>query len=153
MVALHKWLEKMMQTLLHKIDPNQGIAGDEMQAQASSAKLVDTSKLTSTMAEAKTVPLEHALLPLLNVVSIVDVPCPSALLVCSDVIKDVALDATMNKAAYHGSVTTDIITVVEEILHKDGIRQWSPTSRLTLQRTQWMKPFCWKWSIRLLVVI
>ena len=91
-----------------------------MQVQASSAKLVDTSVLTSTTAEAKTVPLEPALPPLLNVVSVVDVPYPFALLVCSDVIKDVAADATMNKAADHASVTTDIATVVEEIVHEDG---------------------------------
>ena len=75
---------------------------------------------TSTMAEAKTVPPELALPPLLNVVSVVDVPCSFALLVCSDVIKDIAADATMNKVADHASVTTDITTVVEEIVHKDG---------------------------------
>ena len=74
---------------------------------------------TSTMAEAKTVPPELALPPLLNVVSVVDVPCPFALFVCSDVIKDVAADATMNKAADQTSVTTDIATVVEEIVHED----------------------------------
>ena len=91
-----------------------------MQAQVSTAKLVDTLVLTSTTAEAKTVPPESALPPLLNVVSVVDMPCPSALLVCSDVIKDVAADATMNKAANHASVTTDIATVVEEIVHEDG---------------------------------
>ena len=66
------------------------------------------------------VPPELALPPLLNVVSIVDVPCPSALLICSDVIKDVAADATMNKAADHASVTIDIATVVEKIVHEDG---------------------------------
>ena len=75
---------------------------------------------TSTMAEAKTVPPELALPPLLNVVSVVDVPCPFALLVCSNVIKDVAADATMNKAADHANVTTDIATVVEEIMYEDG---------------------------------
>ena len=120
MAASHKWLEEMMQTLLHKVDPEQGIIGDNMQAQASSAKFVDTSKLTSTTAEAKTVPPELALPPLLNVVSVVDVPCPSALLVCSNVIKNVAADASINKAADHGNITTDITAVVEEIVHKDG---------------------------------
>ena len=91
-----------------------------MQAQASSVKLVDTSILTSTTAEAKTVPPEPALPPLLNVVSVMDVLCPSALLVCSDVIKDVAVDANMNKVADHANITTDIATVVEEIVHEDG---------------------------------
>ena len=56
---------------------------------------------------------------MLNVVSIVDVSSPSALLICSDIIKDVAADATMNKAANHDSVTTDIITVMEEIVHEN----------------------------------
>jgi hypothetical protein len=56
----------------------------------------------------------------LNVVSVVDVPSPPALIVCSDVIKAVAADVTMNKAADHTSVTTDIATVVEEIMHENG---------------------------------
>ena len=47
-----------------------------MQVQVSYAKLVETSMLMSTTAEAKTVPLELVLPPLLNVVSIVDVPFP-----------------------------------------------------------------------------
>ena len=41
------------------------------------AKLVDTSMLTSTTAEAKMVPPEPALPLMLNVVSVVDVPSPS----------------------------------------------------------------------------
>ena len=56
---------------------------------------------------------------MLNVVNVVDVSFPSALLVCNDVIKDVAADATMNKAEDHANVTTDIATMVEEIMHKD----------------------------------
>ena len=72
--------------------------------------------LTSTTAEAKTVSSEPTFTSLLNVVSVVDVPSPPALFVCSDVIKDVVSDATMNKAADHASVTT----VVEEIMHEDG---------------------------------
>ena len=57
---------------------------------------------------------------MLNVVSVVDVLSPPALFVCSDVIKDVASHATIHKAADHASVTTDITTVVEEIVHEDG---------------------------------
>jgi hypothetical protein len=38
---------------------------------------------------------------------------PSTLFVCSNVIKDIAADATMNKAVNHSSFTTDIATVVE----------------------------------------
>ena len=91
-----------------------------MQVQASSAKLADISVLTSITAETKTVPLELALLLLLNVVSVVDVMSPSALLICSDIIKDVAADAMMNKAADYASITTDIATVVGEILYEDG---------------------------------
>ena len=76
----------------------------------------------STTAEAKTVSLEPAPFPywLLNVVSVVDVPSPFALLICNDVIKDVAANVTINKAADHASVTTDIATVMEEIVHEDG---------------------------------
>lgn len=48
-----------------------------------------------------------------------DVPCLSALYVCSDGVKDVAANATTNKVADHANVTTDITTVVEEILHED----------------------------------
>ena len=94
MATSHKRLDEMMQTFLHKADPKQGIAGDDMQAQASFVKFVETSKLTSTTAEVQIVPPKPALPPLLNVVSVVDVPCPSALFVCSDIIKDVAADAT-----------------------------------------------------------
>jgi len=49
-----------------------------------------------------------------------DVSSPSALFVCSDVIKKVAANATMNKATDHASFITDIVTVVEEIVHEDG---------------------------------
>lgn len=56
----------------------------------------------------------------MNVVSVVDVTSPSALLVCSDVIKEIAADATMNKPTNHVNVTTDITTVVEDIVHEDG---------------------------------
>ena len=48
---------------------------------------------------------------------IVDVPSHYALHVCNDGVKDVAADATTNKVADH--VTTDIATVLEEILHED----------------------------------
>ena len=61
-----------------------------------------------------------AILLLLNVVSVVDVPSSSTLFIYSDVIKNVAADATMNKAADHASVTTDIGTVVEDIVDEDG---------------------------------
>ena len=90
-----------------------------MQVQASSAKLVDSSVLTLTTAETKTVPSEHALPPLLNGMSVVDVSYPSALFVYNDVIKDVAADVTMNNAADHASVTTYITTVVDELVHED----------------------------------
>ena len=69
--------------------------------------------------EAKTVPPEPTLPLLFNVVSVVDVSSPFALLVCNNVIEDILADATMNKAAYHGNITTDIITVVKEIMYND----------------------------------
>ena len=90
-----------------------------MQVQTSSAKLANTSILTSTMVEAKTVSLEPAFLPLLNVVSVVDVSSPSALFICSDNINNIAADATMNKAANHANITTDIAIVVGEIVYED----------------------------------
>lgn len=111
--------EKMMQSLLHKVGSREGIAGDDMQTQASSAKLVDTSILKSTMAEIKMVPPELALPPLLNVVNVVDVSSPSALLVCIDVIKDVAVDVIMNKSTDHASNTTNIVTMVKNVVHED----------------------------------
>ena len=89
-----------------------------MQAQASSAKLVDTSTLTLTTAEAKTVPPELAFPPLLIVVNVVDVSSPSALFVCNDVIKDVAVDAIMNKLTDHASNTTNIVTMVKKVVHE-----------------------------------
>ena len=90
-----------------------------MQVQVSSTKLVYTSVWTSTTAEVRTVPSKSALAPLLNVVSVVDVLSRYALFVCSDVIKDVATDATMNKAADQACVTTNIAMVVEEIIHEN----------------------------------
>ena len=51
--------------------------------------------------------------------NVVDVSFLSALFVCSGVIKDVAADATMNKAEDHVNVTTDIAMVVEKIVHED----------------------------------
>ena len=53
---------------------------------------------------------------LLNVDSVVDVPSPSALHVCSDIVKYFAADTTTNKVGDHVSVTM----VVEKILHGDG---------------------------------
>ena len=90
-----------------------------MQTQASSAKLVDTSVLMSTTTEVKTVPPEHTLLIMLNTLSVVDVSSPSTLLICSNVAKDVAADTTINKAADHAIETTNIVTVMEEIVYKD----------------------------------
>jgi hypothetical protein len=117
---LYKRLEEMMQSLLHKVGSKENIVGDDMQVQASSAKLVDTSVLTSTTVEAKISYRNLSLPPMLNVVSIVDVVSSFASFVCSDVMKDVAADATMNKAVDHANFITDIATVVEEIVHKDG---------------------------------
>ena len=59
---------------------------------------------------------------MLNIMSVLDVSSPSALFVCSNVAKDVAADATINKAADHAIVTTNIATVVEEIVYKDEIK-------------------------------
>lgn len=60
--------------------------------------------------------------PVLNVINIVDVASHSALHVCDDDVKDVTADAIMNKMEEHTTVTTDIATVVEEILHEDEIK-------------------------------
>lgn len=78
--------------------------------------------LTSTTAKAKTVPPESLLLPLLNVVSVVDVSSPSVLIVCSDVIKDVTTDVTMNVFTDHVNVKKDIATLVEEMVHEEAIK-------------------------------
>ena len=52
-----------MQSLLHNIGFKEDIVCDDMQVQASSVKLADTSVLTLTTAEVKTVPPEPALPP------------------------------------------------------------------------------------------
>ena len=93
---------------------------DDIQAQTSYVKLVRAPVLTSTAAEAKTVPPELAPTPLLNVIRVVDMSSTSALLGGSDVVVNVAIDATMNKVADHANVSTNIGTVVEEIGHEDG---------------------------------
>ena len=119
MAASHKRLEEMMKSLYHKVDPKQGIAGDDMQAQASSAKFVETLVLISTMAEAKMLPLEPLPPPLLNVVSVMS--SSSTLIVCSDVIKDITTDITINVVSDHDNVSKDIATLVKEIVHEDAI--------------------------------
>jgi hypothetical protein len=55
----------MMHSLLHKVGFKESIVGDDMQTQASSTELMDTSVLTSTTAEAKTVLPE--LIPLFRI--------------------------------------------------------------------------------------
>ena len=115
MAASHKRLEEMMQSILHKVGSKEVDTCDDIQAQTSYAKLIPTPVLTSTAAEAKTVPPELAPTPLLNVIRVVDVSSTSALLVGSDVVVNVAVDATMNKAADHVNVSTNIGTVVEDI--------------------------------------
>ena len=75
--------------------------------------------VSSTTADAKTVPLEFALSPVLNVVSVVDVSFFFTLLVYIDVIKDIVTDVIMNKVADHANITTVIATMVEEIVHED----------------------------------
>ena len=107
-----------MQSLLHKVVSKEVDAVNDMQASAS--KLVEISVLTSTTAETKTVSLEPAPAPLLNVVRVVDVPSTLTLLVSSVVIVDGAADATLNKAAEHDNVSTEIDTVVEDIVQEDG---------------------------------
>ena len=118
MAASHKRLEKLMHSLLHKVVSKEVDAGDDMQA--STSKLVETPVLTSTTAIAKTILLEHAATPLLNVACVVDVPSTSTLLVGSDVIADLVADATLNKAAENANVNTDIGTVVEDIRQEDA---------------------------------
>ena len=56
---------------------------------------------------------------MLNILSVVDVSSLSTLLICSNVAKDVAADTTINKAADHAIETTNIVTVMEEIVYKD----------------------------------
>ena len=53
---------------------------------------------------------------MLNVVSVVDVPCPFEVFVCNNRVKDVAADATTNKVGDNANVSMDIATVVQEIL-------------------------------------
>ena len=99
---------------------------DDIQAQTSYAKLVPPPVLTSTAAEAKTVPPELAPTPLFNVIRIVDVPSTSALFVGSDIVVNVAADATMNKAAEHPNFSTNIGTVVKKIGQEDGKKSVEP---------------------------
>lgn len=126
MATLHKCLEEMMQSLLHKVGSKEVDAGDDIQAQALYATLVPTPVLTSTAAEVKTVPPKPAPTSLLNVIRVVDVPSTSALLVGSNVAVDVAADATMNKAADHANVIIDINTVYEKIGYEDEKKSVEP---------------------------
>ena len=115
-----------MQSLLHKVGSKEGIASDGMQTQTSSAKLVDTSVLTSTTAVVKTVPPKLVHPPMLNVCKC----CGYLVTFCIACLQrrhqilnsklDVAADVTMNKKANHANVTTESVTVVEEIVHEDG---------------------------------
>ena len=57
---------------------------------------------------------------LLYVVSVINVSSPSASNVCSDGVKDIATDSIMSKVTDHASVTTDFVTVVEDIVHENG---------------------------------
>ena len=57
---------------------------------------------------------------MLNVVSVVDVPFPFVLHICSHGVKDVVAHASTNKVADHANITMDIATLVEKILYEDG---------------------------------
>ena len=77
---------------------------------------------SSITAKAKTVPLEFVLPSFLSVVSVVDILSPSALTVCSDIIKNFAADVSMNVITDYANITNDIAMVVEEIVDDDGYK-------------------------------
>lgn len=108
-----------MKSIYHKLDSEQGIADDDMQAQAPSTKFVETLVLISTTTKEKLLPLEPLLPPLLNVVSVLS--SSSTLIGCSNVIKDVTTDITINVVSDHDNVSKDIATLVKETVHEDAI--------------------------------
>jgi hypothetical protein len=114
--ASHKRLEDMMRKILQK----HGNAGEDTTKASSSAKMLDTSALTSTMVEATTLVHESIPTPLLTTMGVVDARLPTEVHVSNDVAEDAATDANTDKQGVHSSPATDIAAVVEDILEEEG---------------------------------
>lgn len=118
--ASHKRLEDMMQLILQNQDKKHANVGEDITEPSSSAKMLDTSAMTSTTAEPTTLPhhpVSAALVTALataktRLVSEVHVPC--------DVAKDVATEAATNNQGVHKMADTVIASIIEDILDEEG---------------------------------
>lgn len=113
--ASHKRLEDMMRIILQNQGQKHGNAGEDTTEPSSSAKMLETSALTSTTLVQQQVPA-----PTMTTVVVADTRLPSEVRVSSDVAVDAAVDANTNNLAGHSSPGTDIAAVVEDILQEEA---------------------------------
>ena len=116
--ASHKRIEDMMQKILQNQGQKQGNTGEDTTEPLSSAQMLDTSSLTSTMVEATTLVHQPVPAPLLTTMSVADTPLPSVVHVPNDVAEDVVTNVTMNNQGVHTSPGTVIAAVVKDILRE-----------------------------------
>lgn len=105
-----------MRMILQNQGQKHGNAGEDTTEPSTSAKMLDTSALTSTTVEAMTLVHEPVPAPLLTTMGVVDALFPTEVHVSSDVCEDVALEANANKQGVHNNPVADIAAVVEDLL-------------------------------------
>ncbi len=93
---------------------------DDMTEPSSSAKMLDTSALTSTTVELTMLAHQQVPTPLLTTMGVADMRLPYVVRVSSDVAEDATTDATTDVLRMHTSPETVIASVVEDILQEDG---------------------------------
>ena len=118
--ASHKRLEDMMRIILQNQGQKHGNAGEDTTEPSSSAKMLETSALTSTTLEATTLVQQVVPTPAVTAVVVADTWLPSEIRVSSDVAVDAAVDANTNNLVGHSSPGTDIAAVVEDIVQEEA---------------------------------
>ena len=115
----HKRMEDMMRMILQNQGQKHPTAIDDMTEPSSSAKMLDTSALTSTTVELTMLAHKQAPTPVLSAMGGADMRLASVVHVPSDVAEDAATDAITDVEGVHTNPETVIASVLEDI-EKEG---------------------------------
>jgi hypothetical protein len=116
--ASHKRMEDMMRMILQNQGQKHPTAIDDMTEPSSSAKMLETSALTSTTVKLKMLAQKQAPTPVLSAMGGADMRLASVVHVPSDVAEDVATDAITDVQGVHTSPETVIASIIEDVLEE-----------------------------------
>ena len=115
---------------------------DDMTKPSSSAKMLDTSALTSTTVELTMLAHQQVPTPLLTTMGIADMRLPYVVHVPSDVAEDATTDATTDVKVVHTCPETVIASVVEDVdMPEENISLKQVTSSKTFDCISFMEFF------------